>query len=259
MKAAALGILMTVAIAYLGLCALMFFQQRSLMYFPTPPSPPPDGATVIALPVEGARLAVTVLRHDRQDALLYFGGNAEDVHGSVGELAAAFPDHALYLMQYRGYGRSSGAPSEQALVADALVLFDVVRGRHRRIEVAGRSLGSGIAIQLANARPVARLVLVTPFDSLRDVAAAHYRLLPVRWLMRDRYDSGTYAPRIGAPTTLIAAEHDEIIPLAQTQALFRRFQPGVADLVVIGGTGHNTISLNPAYTAALGGRAQLPD
>ena len=250
---AVLGILMTAAIVYIGFCALMFFQQRSLMYFPTPPTPVPAGATVLALPVEGARLAVTALRQEQPHALIYFGGNAEDVNGSVDELAAAFPDHAIYLMQSRGYGASTGAPSEQALVSDALALFDHVRSRHGRIEVAGRSLGSGIAIQLAGARPVARLVLITPFDSMRDVAAAHYRWLPVRWLMRDRFDSGTHAQNIVAPTTLIAAEHDWIIPAQQTKALLARFRQGVADLVVIEDTGHNTISSSPRYIPALRG------
>jgi uncharacterized protein len=167
---AVLGILLTAAIVYLGFCALIFFQQRSLMYFPTPRSPVPSGATVIPLAVDGAELAVTALRQDRPNALIYFGGNAEDVNGSAGELAAAFPDHAIYLMQYRGYGASTGEPSEQALISDALALFDSIRKRHARIEVAGRSLGSGVAIQLASARPVARLVLITPFDSMRDVA-----------------------------------------------------------------------------------------
>lgn len=252
---AVFGILVTVVIAYIGFCALMFFQQRSLMYFPTPRTSIPEEAALIALPVEGARVAVTALRQDRPDALVYFGGNAEDVNGSVDELNAAFPDHAVYLMQYRGYGASSGEPSEEALVSDALALFDMVRERHRRIEVAGRSLGSGVAIQLAGARPVARLVLITPFDSMRDVAATHYRWLPVRWLMRDGYDSGMVAPKIQVPTTLIAAANDEIIPAARTQALFARFRSGVAHLVVIPDTGHNTVSFSPGYIAALRGGA----
>ena len=180
------------------------------------------------------------------------------MNGSAGELSAAFPGHAIYLMQYRGYGASTGAPSEQALVSDALALYDLVRARHRQIEVVGRSLGSGVAIQLASARPVVRLVLVTPFDSMRDLAARHYRWLPVRWLMRDRYDSGAYAPKIGAPTTVIAAQRDEVIPAAQTKALFSRFRDGVADMIVIGGTGHNTISSSPHYVSALRARGLSP-
>ena len=249
----ALGILMAIALAYIGLCALMFFQQRSLMYFPVAESPLPPGAARIALPVDGARIVVTAVHPGRPQALIYFGGNAEDVNGSLSDLARAFPNHAIYLMHYRGYGPSTGDPSERALVSDAISLFDRLRSRHAHIEVAGRSLGSGIAIQLASARPVQRLVLITPFDSMRNVAAAHYGYLPVRWLMRDTYESVTYAAKVAAPTAIIAAEHDRIIPPSHAKALFDSFPRGTATMTVIEGAGHNDISFSPRYIAALKG------
>ena len=253
----ALGILVAIALAYIGLCALMFFQQRSLMYFPVPESPVPPGAATIALPVEGARVVVTAVQPGRPQALIYFGGNAEDVNGSLSDLARAFPDHAIYLMHYRGYGPSTGDPSERVLVCDAIALYDRLRPQHAHIEVAGRSLGSGIAIQLASARPVQRLVLITPFDSMRSVAAAHYGYLPVRWLMRDTYDSVTYAARIAAPTTIIAAGDDRIIPPSHAKALFERFPIGVATMIVIEGAGHNDISFSARFIPALKGAAAV--
>lgn len=253
MSRLALGILMAIALAYIGLCALMFFQQRSLMYFPVPETPLPPGATAIAMQVDGARIAVTALHPDRARALIYFGGNAEDVNGSLSDLTAAFPDHALYLMHYRGYGSSSGEPSESVLVADAVALYDRLHTQHAHIEVVGRSLGSGIAVQLASARPVQRLVLVTPFDSMRNVASAHYGYLPVRWLMRDTYESVTYAAKLAVPTTIIAAEHDRIVPASHAKALFDRFPSGVATMTVIEGAGHNDISFSPRYIPALQG------
>lgn len=253
MGRAALGILVAATLAYIGLCAVMFFQQRTMIYFPTAPSPTPAGAATITLPVKEARVVVTAVQRGRPQALLYFGGNAEDVNGSLPALSAAFPVHDIYLMQYRGYGTSTGSPTEQALVSDALALYDAVRARHARIEVAGRSLGSGVAIQLAAARPVARLVLITPYDSLRDVAAGHYKWLPVRWLMQDHFDSGDHATKVLAPTTLVAAQNDWVIPSAQTRKLFGHFRQGVAKLIVIRGAGHNTISGDPAYVAALSG------
>ena len=88
-------------------------------------------------------------------------------------LADAFPDHALYLLHYPGYGGAPGKPSEAAIAADALALFDRVAPQHPRVVVIGRSLGSGVAVQVASARPVARLVLVTPYDSLEEIAAKH--------------------------------------------------------------------------------------
>jgi uncharacterized protein len=100
-------------------------------------------------------------------------------------LAAAFPDRSLYAMNYRGYGGSSGKPSETGLIADALVLFDRVHADHPHIVVIGRSLGSGIAVHIASVRPIERLVLVTPYDSLLKIAASQFRYFPLSWLMLD--------------------------------------------------------------------------
>jgi pimeloyl-ACP methyl ester carboxylesterase len=241
------------ALVYLGLCVALFAWQRSLIYFPQPRAPGAAGST-IRLPVDGAELLVTTRAPERAQALLYFGGNAEDVAYSLPDLAAAFPEHALYLLHYRGYGGSSGQPSETALFADALALFDRVQADHRDIVVIGRSLGSGVAVHLASRRPVARLVLVTPYDSLQDLAARQFPLFPARRLLRDKFESWRYAPQVSAPTLLIAAEHDEIIPRASSEALLTRFKPGVARLVLVSGSGHNSISDSPEYLALLKGR-----
>jgi pimeloyl-ACP methyl ester carboxylesterase len=184
--------------------------------------------------------------------VLYFGGNAEDVSYSFETLSAAFPDHAIYLMHYRGYGGSAGSPSEAALFADALALFDRAHAEHQQIVAVGRSLGSGVAVHLASVRPVARLVLVTPYDSLLDLAAQQFPYLSVRWLLRDKYESWRYAGRVTAPTLLVAAEHDEVIPRASTQALYGRFSAGTASLKVVPGAGHNNLSERAEYVPLLG-------
>ncbi len=102
-------------------------------------------------------------------------------------------------------------------------------------------------MQVASARPVARLVLVTPYASLVDLAAQRYPYIPVRWLMLDTFESSNYAPRVQAPTLLLAAEHDEVIPFASTEALLRRFRPGVAQLQVVPGVGHGSIMTQLAF------------
>ena len=241
-----------VALGYLALCTFVFVLQRQLIYFPTP-RPPGGGPSTLTLNVDGTRIQVTLRPRRGTQAILYFGGNAEDVTYSLDHLAAAFPQHALYLMHYRGYGGSEGRPSEAGLMADALALYDHVRADHPDIVVVGRSLGSGIALPLAAARPVARLVLVTPFDSLLALARRQFPFLPVRWLLLDRYESWRQAPKIDTPTVVIAADHDEIIPRARTLALLGHFRPGVATLQVLDGTGHNTISDSPGYLPLLGG------
>jgi pimeloyl-ACP methyl ester carboxylesterase len=241
-----------VVLAYLGLCALLFLSQRALIYFPQPRSTVGQAAT-ITLPVDAGEVIVTVRPHVGPKALLYFGGNAEDVSYNLPGLSAAFPDHAIYLLHYRGYGGSAGSPSEAALFADALALFDRIRAEHQNVMVVGRSLGSGVAVYLASLRPVTRLVLVTPYDSLQDLAERQFPYIPVRWLMLDRFESSKYAAQVTAPTLLIAAEHDEIIPRASTESLMTRFRAGVAALKVVPGAGHNTISDRPEYMPLLKG------
>ncbi len=232
-------------LSYIALCGFFYLKQSDYLYYPQPRAA--HGRETITLPIENGEVLVTVRRHDGPNAALYFGGNAEDVSASGPELARAFPEHALYLMHYRGYGGSSGSPSEAALVADALALFDHARAEHENVLVIGRSLGSSVAIQLAAVRPVSRLVLVTPFESVQSLAAKMLPYLPVRWLLRDKFESGKYAPRVAAPTVVLTADEDEVIPAWSTTALVRQFRPGVATHHVIDGVGHNTISASPDY------------
>ena len=93
--------------------------------------------------------------------------------------------------------------------------------RHSQITVIGRSLGSGIATYLASQRPVSRLLLITPYDSIANVAAGRLPMFPVHWLLLDKYESWRYAPQITAPTRILAAEHDDVIPRLHTDALLR--------------------------------------
>ncbi len=247
-----LKIAVVVALAYLALGAALFVFQRSLIYAPQPRSAG-SGATVVKLAVDGGEVLITARLHLGSDALLYFGGNAEDVSSSLPSFSAAFPDHAIYLLHYRGYGGSSGTPSEAALFADAVALFDKVHAEHPNIVVVGRSLGSGVAIRLASLRPVARLVLVTPYDSIQELAARQFPYFPVRWLLLDKFESWKYAAQVVAPTLVMAAEHDEVIPRASTEALRARFRAGVASFKVVAGTDHNSISESPEYISLLKG------
>jgi pimeloyl-ACP methyl ester carboxylesterase len=239
-------------LAYAGLCAALFVWQRSLIYYPQPRS---LGASEAAetFQVDDVALQLTVRPCAGPGAVLYFGGNGEDVSASLPDLVAAYPGRELVLLHYRGYGGSGGRPSEAAIAGDARALFDRVQARHPDVIVVGRSLGSGVAVRLASERPVARLVLVTPYDSLQELAQAQFRLFPVRWLLRDKFESWRYARKIAVPTLIVAAERDEVIPRASTERLATRFAPGIATTVVLRGATHNTISDPPAYVRALAG------
>ena len=238
-----------VASLYLALCVFLFFVQRSMLYHPRPASTRVDTVT---LPVQDAHVVAATRTAEGPRAVLYFGGNAEDVSWTLDELSHALSGRALYCLHYRGYGGSTGSPSEAALFSDALALFDLAHSQHSEITVIGRSLGSSIGVYVASRRPVARLVLVTPYDRLADPAIAHFPFLPVTWILRDKYESGSYAPKVTAPTLILAAAEDELIPHESTERLHSRFRPGVSKLTLLSGD-HNSISADPRYLPLLAG------
>jgi len=243
--------LLVPASLYAGLCLLVFLTQRSQVYYPVRESAAP-GATPMLFAGNGVEIKVWTVERRGPAALLYFGGNAEDVGASIGLFAGRLPGHSLYFVNYRGYGGSSGRPSEDALVADAIALYDHLRPTHPEISVVGRSLGSGVAVQLASARDVRRLALVTPFDSLVNVARAHFRWLPVGLLMLDRFDSTSGAATIAADVLVVIAEADEIIPRGRSDALVAAFRSRPR-VVVLEGARHNEIDLDPRYLDEVAG------
>jgi hypothetical protein len=232
-------------IIYVGLCLILFLTQRSQIYWPTPEVT--ADAEALRIASGDASLKIWVVRRAGPNALIYFGGNAEDVAANLPDFKQAFPDHSLFLANYRGYGGSSGRASEAALFADALALFDVVREQHPHVAVVGRSLGSGVATWLASERDVEKLVLITPFDSLAAVAQGYFRVFPVRLLMRDKFDSAGRASRIRAPTLIVVAADDEVIPRVRSDALVAAFTTQPVTVEVIAGAGHNSLDLFPRY------------
>ena len=239
------------ALIYLGICALLFFQQREMIYYPGA-TQVDARATDYSLARDGITLRGWRLNPGKNRALIYFGGNAERLETSREEFARLFPDRTVYLLSYRGYGASEGKPDQTALFGDALALYDQVSAKHPQapIAVIGRSLGSGVASYVASQRPVERLALVTPFDSLAAVGQSQYPAFPVRWLMRDRYESTHYLPHYQGPLLVLRAGRDEVIPPTNTDKLLAALEskPKVIDFPQ---ADHNDISDDPRYAGAL--------
>lgn len=248
-RASLLGALALLALGYAAFCGFMYTQQRDLLYFPQATRVPAT-ATDFELLNDGELLRGWVLNPGRPRALLYFGGNAEAIQHNRDAFAEWFPGHTVYLLAYRGYGASSGDPDEAGLVADALALYGHAAARHGAVDVIGRSLGSGVAAQLAARRKVARLALVTPFDSLVAVASTHYRWLPVEPLLRDRYESARYLADYRGEVLIVRAEDDTVVPAPRTQGLIAAL-PRPPRVVVLDDVGHNGFDIRPAYREAL--------
>ena len=255
-----------VALAYIGLCAWMYAAQRRLVYFPQF-TRADAAATDFALEHDGVVLRGWVVNPGRPRAVVYFGGNGESVQDNRALFERWLPGHSVYLMAYRGYGASDGQPSQPSLLADALAVFDYVQRAHpgHPVSLVGRSLGSGVASHVASQRPIGRLALVTPFDSLAAVAQAHYPWLPVRWLLQERYDSvaelfpvveerayDSVAALAGyrGPLLVVRAGRDEVVPPANTDRLVAAL-PRPPQVVAMPRAGHNALD-EAAYGRALG-------
>jgi uncharacterized protein len=235
-------------------CALLYFGQDSSIFFPRPNDPqlrqrysaqrfelPAAGATVEGWWIENAEAKTPAV-------VLYFGGNAEDVLYTANE-ASKINARAVVVVNYRGYGSSSGEPGQKALYEDGLAIYDYAINRGvpaEHIVVMGRSLGSAVASMLAGARPVRAAVLITPFDSLAAVAAGHYPFVPVRVLLRHPFPSSDWAKRAHAPALILAAEHDAVVPASHARKLSQAWA-GAMEFHVLAQTGHNDIEMHPDY------------
>lgn len=231
-------VLLLFGLIYAGFCGYLYVAQRSFIYFPVPETR--NGvANDLRLDVRGATLQIWQLQDEKQEALIYFGGNAEDVSQNIQQFVGLFPEKAIYLVNYRGYGASTGTPTEATLFEDASTIYEHVSQLHSGISIVGRSLGSGVAISLAAKKIPERLVLITPFDSIVKLAQSSFPIFPVSLLLKDRYDSLSHASNISMPTLLLTAEQDEFIPLQNSRNLAAAIEQ--SQVTVIEGATHNTI------------------
>lgn len=237
-----IGIAATLAVAYIAIGALVFAFQRKLVFpAPTQKAPLSDGWETARLPGGSFYLWSNA---GNGPVVVHFHGNAEQVADSL-FLARAWKERGVSFaaVEYPGYPGAAGSPSESSLVAageEALRHLTEVRGvSPDRIVLSGQSVGTGVAVALASKGHGRRLILLSPYTSLPDVAATLFRWLPVRLLMRDRFDSLAKAPTVRVPTLVVHGTDDEVIPFA----LGKRLAEGLADarLVAIEGAGHNDL------------------
>jgi hypothetical protein len=253
-------ILGLLAIIWLAMAAFMYATQGSLLYQPRPLTAFEETQLMNDLPgvepylvntPDGQALAGWHLPRKRgrglAPALVYFGGNAEDALDFMKQ-AASFPGVSLFAVNYRGYGRSTGAPSEKALKEDALAVHDQAAAATGGLAlVMGRSLGAGLAAHVAAYRELAGAILVTPFDSILNVAKGHYPFLPVKQLLKEHYDAVPDAKRAETPAVFFTANQDNIIPPARGQALYDAWKGTDKRIVAVPLAGHNDIQQFSAY------------
>ena len=217
-------------LAYGGLLALMYIFQRSLMYFPdrtrTPPAAAglPQAEEVILKSADGESLiAWYVPPQGDKPLIIYFHGNGGALNLRANRFRWLTRDgFGLLGLSYRGYGGSTGTPTEAGMLLDAAAAYDFAAARYPagRIVPWGESLGTAVAVALAAERPVGGLILDAPFTSAADIGASAYPFLPVRWFIKDSFRSDQRIGRVRAPLLVLHGEMDGIIPIRFSERLF---------------------------------------
>ena len=250
------------AAAYVGVVVLAYTLQTRMLFparIAADIDPPlPDSAVRLEIAtadgerLHGVRIPPIEKADPRLPTLLGFGGNAWNASVVASYLHGLYPNAEVIAFHYRGYKPSTGHPSAAALLSDAVLIHDHIRdsiGAERVIGV-GFSIGSGVATRMASQRPVAGLILVSPFDSLKALAADHFPWLPVKWLFRHNMEPADDLRGVAIPTAVIAAERDTIVPPARTRAFREAISAPVLDRT-IAGAGHNDVYDHPEFRAAM--------
>ena len=246
----ALSIISVLAVIYLIALTLLYFFQRSLLFPAVGEATGIDRETIVIKHNE-VELHGWVLNQGKSKAIIYFGGNAEQISNNIAMFEEVFEGHTVYLIDYRGYGRSNGEPTEQNLFADALHVYDQITPLYQSISAIGRSLGSGLGIYLAANRGLEKLVLLTPYDSIAEVAQSHYPMFPTRYLVRDKFESINRAADITVPVLIMAAEHDPVVPNIHTEKLLKRLTNSNVQFQMVKNVAHNNIEESTEYRTAL--------
>ena len=243
-------ILLSAAGIYVLILIGMYLFQRNLLYFPHYSK---QGEIDHNYSFESGDVTLKgwAINRSANRALIYFGGNADRADAHIDWLSTLFPDHALYLLNYRGYGNSDGEPTESGITADAVALYDEITSQHESISLIGRSLGSGVATHLAAKREVDQTVLITPYDSIVRVASVHYPLVPVGLLMHDRWESWKNARNIDSRTLVIYGGEDRTVPPASTERLIEHFDASILQTLLIDDAGHIDIMESTDFTSAV--------
>ncbi len=219
------------AAGYFAGFVLLFVKQRAIL-FPIPTAERtapaaagfPEAEEHVLTTSDGEKVIVWhVPAKPGRAVVLFFHGNGDFLAGLVGRFKAITADGTgLVALSYRGYAGSSGAPSEDGLLRDAAAAYSFATARYdaQRIVAWGFSLGTGVGVAVASEHPVGKLILEAPYTSIVDVAASHFRFVPVRLLMRDRFRSDERIARVTAPLLIVHGAQDSTIPIAFGERLF---------------------------------------
>lgn len=241
------GLAGLVSVLWMGLTAAVAANQKRLLFNPLgskrevlkPYSTGHRTRPIVIRSKDGTRLSgwlMTPRMAGTHPGVVYFGGRSEEVSWVARDAGKLFPGMAVLAVNYRGYGDSHGDPAEEHFVEDGRMLYDWLSERHHvdpaRIAVVGRSLGSGVAVQVAMERDANSIVLITPYDSILAIAKRKFKAIPVEYVLRHKFESVKYAAQIKAPTYVLRAAVDDIVPHSHTDLLVEKLGTLHADEII---------------------------
>jgi len=212
---------------YLLVLAAVFMKQRSLLFFPTHDVSHILGARagLVSWMVDGSYVGMKREPAEGGRVWLFTHGNGGQAAGRAYVMRYFKPSDGVFVVEYPGYGDKPGEPSEEAINASVITAYEHLRAKYgaRRICVLGESMGTGPASILGTlADPPRRIVLLVPFDRIVDVAAERFSSIPVRLLMRDRWDNIESLSHYSGRIDIWAAAYDEVIPVSHARNLAKR-------------------------------------
>ena len=226
------SLVLVVSALFLGLMLLLFVFQEKMVFFPgkrlgdTPEAAGLHYEDVYLVTDDDIKIHGWYVPHpDAQATLLFFHGNAGNLSHRL-ESISIFHDIglAVFIIDYRGYGRSEGRPTERGTYRDAMAAWNYLVGERRlrpdEIIVFGRSLGGAVAAALAAKVTPAAVILESTFTSIKDLGKHYYPYLPVSWIARIHYPVDKYITSFKCPVLVIHSDQDEVVPARLGQRLF---------------------------------------
>jgi fermentation-respiration switch protein FrsA (DUF1100 family) len=241
-------ILLLAAAGYVALVALLYVAQRSLLYFPDPRRLHPAEAGLrqaeeaMLQSADGVRVSAWhVPPREGMPVVIYFQGNGGGLDLRAERFRKVTADGTgLLALNYRGYGGSEGKPGEAGIILDAKAAYDFAAAHYGagRIVLWGESLGTGVAVALAAEKPVARVILESPYTSIADVAASIYWFAPVRLLLKDSFRSDQRIGEVTVPVLVVHGLRDDIVPIRFGEGLYELI-PGPKQFIRLPNARHN--------------------
>ncbi|NQY22933.1 MAG: alpha/beta fold hydrolase [Campylobacteraceae bacterium] len=239
------NILFFFILMYLAGGIYLYIFQRDFIYFIQ--TEIKHDALVQNIKINNENIKIIVINPNKNKAILYLPGRSETVSNRIDAFKNNFPEHTVYLVNYRGYGGSSGSPSEKNLFNDAKFIYKKIQKEHKNIILIGRSLGTGIAAYLGEKFSFSKIILVTPYDSIMGMAKDKYPFYPISFILKDHYNSLKRVKNIRSKTLVLLASKDETIEAKYSNNLIKAFNPKILTVKTIKDSGHNSIIKKEDY------------